>query len=288
MFCCCDVAETSTHGVEEAEKLLSVQRKSAALTFIDVSLFPQEMGTSQSTLAEDESQGSGVIDQPLVPTKNHMGEVTRRRPRLEPKLNTTRIGPILEFRLPAGNVTAVDFSNAQWLGIDFRKPTRRAKDIQVATVREGGRGEELGVQPGWTLISINKWTVTGAHADIVFDELRNAMKVEDVKTISTPRPESQADILREGPILDFELPGGHTTSLDFSNAPALGIDFCKREGRTTAIQVAKVLSGGRGEELGVQRGWTLMSINKWLVKDVRTDLIFDELRKTMDTERFNA
>merc|ERR1719240_2304138 len=62
----------------------------------------------------------------------------------------SRNGPILEFKLPGGGAKSIDFSNAEKLGLDLRRPTGKETAIKVNSVTTGGRAEEFGVKPGWT------------------------------------------------------------------------------------------------------------------------------------------
>lgn len=87
-----------------------------------------------------------------------------------------RKGPILEFELPGSGEKSVDFSNAEKLGLDLRRPTGGETAIKVDKVAKGSRAEELGVQPGWTLMRINDFTVKRVHAGVVFEQLRYAMR----------------------------------------------------------------------------------------------------------------
>jgi len=91
---------------------------------------------------------------------------------------------------------------------------------------------------------------------------------------------SSTSSLREGPILDFKLPKGGRKSIDFSHIQNLGLTL---RGRGAVTIVSNVTKGSYAEMKGVQLGWTLFSINNWIIEGIAYLKVYEELQNTMKT-----
>jgi len=129
------------------------------------------------------------------------------------------------------------------LGMDFTK-----KDPQIVKrVHLTGHAAELGVQPGWVIVSYNGESMEGKEFEFIYHTLKaGASKLPAVAVANAP-PLMQ---------IAFCLPDKSTEQLSFFKVP-LGMAFKRKDPGL----VSGVAADSHAAELGVREGWVISAIN---------------------------
>lgn len=139
------------------------------------------------------------------------------------------------FEVPGSAAThAVRFTKRP-VGFDFH----REAPIKVDRVVQGSHAEQLGVQPGWVVRSIQGEDMHGRDFEAKFDHFCKALRD-----------------LPGGMQVNFRLPDGSEKAVMLTQKP-VGFDFRK----ATPITVDLVEPGGHAAEVGIQPGWVIHRIN---------------------------
>jgi len=151
MFCCCADDSTNRMGSEMVSASASPTQMADGPQQVDAPLMDQYQSGSVSVKDEvPPLQVMGVEDsQPTAAANTQPGEM------------------VIGFELPDGSSKNVTFTRRP-LGLDFQK---NQAPIKLKEVRSGSHGAELGVQEGWTVVSINKIDIRDKDFAFTFDRL---------------------------------------------------------------------------------------------------------------------
>lgn len=161
---------------------------------------------------------------------------------------------VIVFRLLDGSEKSISFGHRKPpLGIDFSTTV----PVSVKSVKPNSHAVDVGIQPGWVVLSINGENVHGWEPNAVFAKLSRAVQTRSASAPSDktfPSTWSSIWIFRADFSCAQPISARH---VNFSNrAPPFGMDF-----EMPAMRVKRVVPGGHAEELGVQPGWVVTSIN---------------------------